>query len=445
MPGTTSNKLCWPQQTTEPAQISVGPTPAPHTPAGRILQYDGKAPTRPASRSRREDSGSSYCEVRTIDEDDSSYGSRTRGPIHSRLGPQGENRRQSTAHRGSGIQSRLGPKSYHEGYGCTDPDDHTYWGESHATSSRPRGHNYVPLTQPRNTYLRAAKRTQSQPYRSKSAAKNSKFVPEIAHADVTTTKFPLNVRKYNGSSDPDDHMNIFIGSGCNGRWDEPTWCHFFPQTLTGLARAWFDSLPVGSLASFEDLHAKFLAHFCQQRHHERDSMDVMNILRGDNKSLESFVVRYNKECLEIGGVADQMARNHFIVAVKDEQMVMTISSKEGLPKKWEDVMLRSRRTPRLNGPSNRILQRHSLKRKASPPAKSLSAITRATGTHGIAAAIPSHTSCVTTSPTQGEQSTPSVKTGRRRKSLGTATGPRLPSRQATSSLRTRNFCDRPSR
>ncbi|XP_022014888.1 uncharacterized protein LOC110914401 [Helianthus annuus] len=133
-------------------------------------------------------------------------------------------------------------------------------------------------------------------------------------------------------------LNIFTGAGCNGRWDEPNWCHFFTQTLTGLARAWFDSLPVGSLASFEDLQAKFLAHFSQQRRHKRDSMDVMNIWRGDNKSLESFVIRYNKECLEIGGVVDQMARNHFIRAVKDEEMVMTISGKEGLPKKWEDVM-----------------------------------------------------------------------------------------------------------
>ena len=64
----------------------------------------------------------------------------------------------------------------------------------------------------------------------------------------------------------------------------------------------------------------------------------MNIWRRDNESLEAFVVRYNKECLEIGDVADQMARNHFIKAVKDKQMVMTISGKEGLPKKWEDVM-----------------------------------------------------------------------------------------------------------
>ena len=64
----------------------------------------------------------------------------------------------------------------------------------------------------------------------------------------------------------------------------------------------------------------------------------MNIWRRNDESLEAFVVRYYKECLEIGDVADQMARNHFIRAVKDREMIMTISGKEGLPKKWEDVM-----------------------------------------------------------------------------------------------------------
>ena len=309
------------------AQIQAGPTPAPHTPADRILQYAGRAHSRPASRSRREDRGSSYCSVHTINEDDSAYGSHTRGPVHTRLGPYVEDRQRSASRHGSGIQSRLGPQPYTEGYGRTDPDDRTYCGDSHDTCSRPGGRNYVSPTHPRSTYLRAAKRPENQPYRPKAAAENSKFAPRIAHAHVTTTKFPFNVGKYSGSSDPDDHMNIFIGAGCNGQWDEPTWCNFFPQTLTGLARAWFDSLPVASLASFEDFHAKFLAHFSQQRRHARDSLDVMNIWRRDNESLEAFVVRYNKECLEIGDVADQMARNHFIRAVKDRQMVMTISGK----------------------------------------------------------------------------------------------------------------------
>ncbi|KAJ0890971.1 hypothetical protein HanRHA438_Chr09g0429671 [Helianthus annuus] len=216
------------------ANIQTGPTPAPHTPAERILQYDGRIHSRLASRSRRDDRGSSYCSVHTLNDNDSSYGSHTRGPVHTRLGPHGEDRRRSTSRRGPGIQSRLGPQPYTEGYGHTDPDDCTYRGDSHDTSSRPGGRNYVPPSHPRNKYLRAAKRPANEPYRPKAAAENSKFVTRIANAHVTTTKFPFNVGKYSGSTDPDDHMNIFMGAGINGQWDEPTWCNFSPGPL----RAW---------------------------------------------------------------------------------------------------------------------------------------------------------------------------------------------------------------
>ncbi|MFS7972903.1 hypothetical protein Hanom_Chr09g00850311 [Helianthus anomalus] len=82
----THNRAC------AEAQVQVGPTPAPHTPAVRILQYEGRVPSHPASRSRCEDRGSSYCDVRTLNEDDSSHGSRTRGPVHTRLGPYSEDR-----------------------------------------------------------------------------------------------------------------------------------------------------------------------------------------------------------------------------------------------------------------------------------------------------------------------------------------------------------------
>ncbi|MFS7945348.1 hypothetical protein Hanom_Chr06g00523221 [Helianthus anomalus] len=91
------------------AQIQAGPTPAPHTPASRILQYEGWGHSRPASRSRREDRGSSYCTVHTLNEDDSSHRSHTRRPVHSCLGPLSEDRRPSASRHGSGIQSRLGP------------------------------------------------------------------------------------------------------------------------------------------------------------------------------------------------------------------------------------------------------------------------------------------------------------------------------------------------
>ena len=131
---------------------------------------------------------------------------------------------------------------------------------------------------------------------------------EIALAPLERAKLPSNVGKYNGLTDPDDHLRLFTGAGLIGGWTLPMWCHLFVQTLTGAARLWFDNLPTGKLTSWNDLKEKFLVHFSQQRRYVRDSSDVMNIWRGDDESLEDFITRYNKEVLEIGDVHEDLVR-----------------------------------------------------------------------------------------------------------------------------------------
>ncbi|XP_021998215.1 uncharacterized protein LOC110895244 [Helianthus annuus] len=142
-------------------------------------------------------------------------------------------------------------------------------------------------------------------YRPAEAAENSKFVMEIALAQLEKAKLPSNVGKFNGLTDPDDHLRVFTSVGLVGGWTLPLWCHLFVQTLTGAARIWFDNLPIGQIESWKDLREKFLTHFSQQRRSIRDTSDVMNIWCHDDENLEDFITRYNKEVLEIGGVHEQ--------------------------------------------------------------------------------------------------------------------------------------------
>jgi hypothetical protein len=44
------------------------------------------------------------------------------------------------------------------------------------------------------------------------------------------------VSKYEGASDPDDHLNAFIAAGGVEGWKLPVWCHMFVQTLVGPPR-----------------------------------------------------------------------------------------------------------------------------------------------------------------------------------------------------------------
>ncbi|XP_021990855.1 uncharacterized protein LOC110887584 [Helianthus annuus] len=215
-----------------------------------------------------------------------------------------------------------------------EEDDPTYKGESTIFSRlHPEHESYKPAK--RAGYNPKAEHDYTLSYRPDDMAENSKFIKEIATAAIDKTKLPHNVGKYNGLTDPDDHLQVFNGAGATGGWNLPTWCHLFAQTFVGAARIWFDSVPAGRIKSWIDFREKFLAHFSQQRRHTRDPADCLNIWRKDHESVEDFITRYNKECLEIGYVGEKMMRAHFMRAVKCDDLIKRVKGRDGGPKDWE--------------------------------------------------------------------------------------------------------------
>nr|GEV25270.1 Gag protein [Tanacetum cinerariifolium] len=59
-------------------------------------------------------------------------------------------------------------------------------------------------------------------------------------------KVPTNLKTYDGTSDPDDHLTIFMGTMDVHKLPEPPWCRFFHINLCRAARFWYDNLPSGT-------------------------------------------------------------------------------------------------------------------------------------------------------------------------------------------------------
>jgi hypothetical protein len=74
---------------------------------------------------------------------------------------------------------------------------------------------------------------------------------------------PSNVGKYDGISDPDDHVNVFVSARGVEQWSEPVWCDMFIHTSIGVARLWFDSLTVNVVDSFDELLKRFMQQLSQ--------------------------------------------------------------------------------------------------------------------------------------------------------------------------------------
>lgn len=69
----------------------------------------------------------------------------------------------------------------------------------------------------------------SKPYH---RSTDSKFTKQIANFKFPPkTKMPSNVKMYDGSQDPDDHLSIFSEAA-----EVEQSCHMFIQTLVGPAR-----------------------------------------------------------------------------------------------------------------------------------------------------------------------------------------------------------------
>ncbi|GJW79439.1 hypothetical protein Tco_0143414 [Tanacetum coccineum] len=70
-------------------------------------------------------------------------------------------------------------------------------------------------------------------------------------------KMPANIKLYDGTTDPEDHLSRFSSATNSGEWPMPVWCRMFQQTVDGSARGWFENLSQGSIDGWAELRQPF--------------------------------------------------------------------------------------------------------------------------------------------------------------------------------------------
>ncbi|PWA76055.1 gag protein [Artemisia annua] len=114
------------------------------------------------------------------------------------------------------------------------------------------------------------------------------------------------LKTYDGMSDPDDHLTIFMGTMDVHKLPEPVWCRFFPITLCGAERFWYENLAPGSIDGFHQLRDKFRANFLQQRRFQKTQGEILGIRQRPDESLKDYVARFSKETLHMADRSDAM-------------------------------------------------------------------------------------------------------------------------------------------
>ncbi|GKG34969.1 hypothetical protein Tco_0437665, partial [Tanacetum coccineum] len=101
-----------------------------------------------------------------------------------------------------------------------------------------------------------------------------------------------NVKLYDRTPDPEDHLGRFSLAANSGEWLMPVWCCMFQQTLYGSARGWFEHLLAGSIDGCADLRKQFTTMFSIRRACFKDLTKITKIVRKVNETLAAFKERW---------------------------------------------------------------------------------------------------------------------------------------------------------
>jgi hypothetical protein len=130
------------------------------------------------------------------------------------------------------------------------------------------------------------------------------------------------IEKYDGSEDPQDHLEAFREHLIlHGTPDEIA-CRAFPLTLKGVAKDWFTGLPPKSVGTFKELGRLFLTQFLATRKRKKNATCLLTMRQGKEESLKDFMLRFNKEKLEVDSPDDKTMLNALMQGIRAEGPLM---------------------------------------------------------------------------------------------------------------------------
>ncbi|XP_071728471.1 uncharacterized protein [Rutidosis leptorrhynchoides] len=148
------------------------------------------------------------------------------------------------------------------------------------------------------------------------SATSQKLCERIASCTLPANiVIPVTLGVYNGTTDPDDFLQIFEGAMKTQHWNDEVACHLFPTVLQSAAREWFAKLPPNGITCFADLREKFHMQYQNLRRHTYTHLYTHEIPMYRGEKIESFITRYMLECQKIPGLPETEQISGFITCL----------------------------------------------------------------------------------------------------------------------------------
>ncbi|GJU12369.1 hypothetical protein Tco_1134765 [Tanacetum coccineum] len=165
------------------------------------------------------------------------------------------------------------------------------------------------------------------------------FTRRIIEFSGPEYSMPTNIALYNGSTDPADHLNRFVGAANSGEWPMPVWCRMFQKITGGCQKGgWFESLPPNSIDEWWRLREAFTTRYSTRKACYKEPHEITKIVRKANETLTAFKERWTVETGFIMGVPEVMKISSFMDSVKSPELAKRFAS--SVPKTVDEMMRR---------------------------------------------------------------------------------------------------------
>ena len=142
------------------------------------------------------------------------------------------------------------------------------------------------------------------------------FTDSIIRVPLSNKWKGFNRDLYDGTTDPDEHMNAYITYMSMYTSDDVVLCRVFPTSLKGETLIWFTKLPPKTVDNFPTLMSKLETQFATSLPHHLTFIALVGIRKEKRESLRTFVGRFGKVAMSIQNLSPNVAMHHMLIALR---------------------------------------------------------------------------------------------------------------------------------
>ncbi|XP_077228586.1 uncharacterized protein LOC143861570 [Tasmannia lanceolata] len=144
------------------------------------------------------------------------------------------------------------------------------------------------------------------------------------------------VPQYDGTTDLVDHLETFRTMILLHGASDGFLCRAFPTTLMGVGRDWYSRLKPNSIDNFEEFGEDLVRYFMSSRRPQKTAASLMALRQEDGESLKAFVIRFNREALQVPNLDPSAATNTLLPGAKSNELRRALALRN--PHSLDDLM-----------------------------------------------------------------------------------------------------------